>query len=159
MSAQKSTSASRARATDEEAQQFTSEERSAMKERAKELRSSAKRAKADQVDPEVEVLDKIAEMEPADRAMAERIHAIVQAAAPELAPRLWYGMPAYARNGKVLCFFQPATKFRTRYATLGFSDEAHLDDGALWPNAYAVTADLSDADATRIGELVKQAMG
>ena len=120
--------------TTKKAPRFTSEERAAMKERAQELKRSEAKA-----DGEAEVVAKIAEMSPSDRAMAERVHAIVKANAPALSPRLWYGMPAYAKAGKVVCFFQSAEKFKTRYATLGFSDQARLDDGAMWPNAYAIT--------------------
>ena len=120
-----------------------------MKERAREARSSG--------DGEADVLAKIAEMSDSDRAMAERIHALVKETAPELAPRTWYGMPAYAKGGKVVCFFQPAQKFKSRYATLGFSDVAKLDDGAMWPTAYALTGLTADEEA-RIGELVKKAV-
>ncbi|MFV0132603.1 iron chaperone [Streptomyces sp. HMX87] len=134
---------------------FTAEEREAMKERAKELKGTRRGAKAD---PESEVLAKIAEMPDADRALAERIHDIVRTSAPELTPRLWYGMPAYAKNGKVLCFFQSAQKFKSKYATLGFSDEAALDDGAVWPTSYAVTK-LTAADERRISDLIKRAVG
>jgi uncharacterized protein YdhG (YjbR/CyaY superfamily) len=115
---------------------FTDEERGAMKERAKELKTGARRgAKAD---TESDVLAKIAEMSPSDRAIAERLHTMIKANAPVLTSKLWYGMPAYARDGKVVCFFQSAAKFKTRYAVLGFSDEANLDDGAMWPTAYAL---------------------
>src|SRR5207342_1493566 len=113
---------------------FTAEERDAMKERAKELKAA--RGKAED---ETAVLEKIAEMSDADRAIAERVHAIVKANAPELSPKLWYGQPAYAKAGKVVCFFQPADKFGTRYSTFGFNDSAHLDDGTMWPTAYALT--------------------
>ena len=130
---------------------FTEDERGAMKEHAQELKS----AKGDN---EPALLEKIAEMEPADRALAERIHAIVKANAPDLESRTWYGMPAYAKKGKVLCFFQPAKKFKTRYATLGFNDVATLDDGAMWPVAYALTT-LTAADEARIGELMQRAAG
>ncbi|WP_327007755.1 DUF1801 domain-containing protein [Dactylosporangium sp. NBC_01737] len=134
---------------------FTEDERGAMKERAKELKSATRRgAKAD---TEPEVLAKIAEMSDADRAIAERLHAIVKANAPVLTPKLWYGMPAYARDGKVVCFFQSAAKFKTRYATLGFSDEANLDDGTMWAAYFALT-ELTPADEDRIGALVKQAV-
>ncbi|MER7002388.1 DUF1801 domain-containing protein [Dactylosporangium sp. NPDC000555] len=134
---------------------FTDEERSAMKERAKELKTGARRrAKAD---TESEVLAKIAEMSESDRAIAERLHAVIKASAPVLTPKLWYGMPAYARDGKVVCFFQSAAKFKTRYATLGFSDEANLDAGAMWPTSFALTA-LSVEDEARIGGLVQQAV-
>ncbi len=137
---------------------FTDEERAAMKERAREQKASARRgARAAEGDGDSEVLAKIAEMSPADRAMAERIHAIVKASAPGLSARTWYGQPAYARDGKVVCFFQPAQKFKTRYSTFGFSDEAHLDDGAMWPVAFALT-ELTAADEARIGALVKKAV-
>jgi uncharacterized protein YdhG (YjbR/CyaY superfamily) len=132
---------------------FTDEERAAMKERAKELKAAAEKE-----DGESEVLAKLAEMPERDRAMGERLHAIVRASAPDLAPRLWYGMPAYARDGKVVCFFQSAQKFKTRYATLGFSDAAKLDDGALWPVAFALK-ELTAAAEARIAALVKQAAG
>lgn len=134
---------------------FTEDERSAMKERAKELKSARRSAKGDE---EPTVLAKIAEMEEPDRARAERIHAIVRANAPQLAPKLWYGMPAYARDGKVLCFYQAAQKFNTRYATFGFNDVANLDDGTVWPTAFAVT-ELSPADEAMIAELVRKAVG
>ncbi|MEU7820326.1 DUF1801 domain-containing protein [Catellatospora sp. NPDC049133] len=134
---------------------FTDEERGAMKDRAAELKSATRRgAKADE---EPAVLAKIAEMPGADRALAERIHALVKANAPELAPRLWYGMPAYTRDGKVLCFFQNSAKFRSRYATLGFNDVANLDDGTMWPTAYALT-ELTAADEARIGALLRKAV-
>jgi len=137
---------------------FTDEERVAMKERAKELKAAGRRgARADKADGESEVLAKIAEMAEPDRVMAERLHAIIKASAPDLSPRLWYGMPAYARDGNVVCFFQDAQKFKARYATLGFSDKAHLDDGAMWPNSYALT-ELTAADEARIGAIVKKAV-
>jgi uncharacterized protein YdhG (YjbR/CyaY superfamily) len=123
-----------------------------MKERARELRSASSAA-----DGESELLAKIAEMQPVDRALGERIHAIVKAAAPELAPRTWYGMPAYAKDGRVVCFFQSGQKFKTRYATLGFSDKANLDDGVMWPNSYALK-ELTAAEEARITELVKRAV-
>ena len=131
---------------------FTAEERAAMKERAQELKAAAARA-----DGESDVLAKIAEMQETDRIMAKRLHAIIKAAAPALAPRTWYGMPAYAKDGTVVCFFQPAQKFKTRYATLGFSDKANLDDGTMWPAAFALT-ELTAADEARIGALVKKAV-
>ena len=130
---------------------FTAEERLAMKDRAREL-------KAGEADGEGEVLAKIADMSDRDRAMAERLHAIVKAAAPQLTPRLWYGMPAYAKDGNVVCFFQAAQKFKTRYSTFGFSDKAKLDDGNLWPTAFALK-ELSPADEKRIGDLVRKAVG
>ncbi|MFI6791866.1 iron chaperone [Nonomuraea sp. NPDC050383] len=136
---------------------FTEEERSAMKERARELKASARRGSgAAKPDPESEVLAKIAELEEADRVLAERIHEIVKASAPALSPKLWYGMPAYARDGKVVCFFQSAQKFKARYATLGFNDPANLDEGTMWPTAFALTQ-LTPADEARIGELIKKA--
>ena len=135
---------------------FTAEERAAMKERAKELKAE-ERANKNRAAGESAVLAKIAEMEGQDRAMAERLHEIVKANAPELSPRTWYGMPAYARDGKVVCFFQSAAKFKTRYATLGFSDQAHLDDGAMWPTTYALT-ELAPAVEARIGELLGAAV-
>jgi uncharacterized protein YdhG (YjbR/CyaY superfamily) len=134
---------------------FTEEERGAMKERAKELRASTKRgAKAD---TESQVLEKIAEMAESDRVLAERLHALIKAGAPALTPKLWYGMPAYARDGKVVCFFQSAAKFKTRYAVLGFSDEARLDDGALWPTYFALT-ELNPETEARVSALVRQAV-
>ncbi|MFN8224802.1 MAG: DUF1801 domain-containing protein [Gaiellales bacterium] len=132
---------------------FTAEERAAMKDRARELKAAGRRA-----DGERDLLAKVAEMGASDRALAERIHELVSAAAPELAPRTWYGMPAYARDDKVVCFFQASGKFKTRYATLGFSDSASLDDGAMWPVAFAL-AKLTKADEKRITELVKRAAG
>ncbi len=132
---------------------FSDEERAAMKERARELKA-ARRGKAD---GESDVLAKLAEMPQPDRAMGERLHEIVKASAPSLAPRLWYGMPSYAREGKVVCFFQGAQKFKTRYSTLGFSDKANLDDGAMWPTSFALTK-LTAAEETRIAALVRQAV-
>jgi uncharacterized protein YdhG (YjbR/CyaY superfamily) len=129
---------------------FTDEERGAMKDRVKEM-------KADKADGESDVLAKIAEMLVPDRAMAKRLHAVIKASAPALTPRLWYGMPAYAKDGKVVCFFQSAQKFKTRYATLGFSDEANLDEGAIWPTAFALMELTADAEA-RIRALVKKAV-
>jgi len=131
---------------------FTAEERSAMKERVKELKAAAVKA-----DGESELRAKIAEMAKPDRVMAERLHTIITASAPTLSPRTWYGMPAYAKDGDVICFFQPAQKFKTRYATLGFSDKAHLDEGTMWPVAFALT-ELTAADEARIGALVKKAV-
>ncbi|SEG88794.1 Uncharacterized conserved protein YdhG, YjbR/CyaY-like superfamily, DUF1801 family [Nonomuraea solani] len=133
---------------------FTDEERDAMKERAKELKKTARRgAKAD---PEAEVLEKIAEMPDDDRVLAETIHAIVKASAPALTSKLWYGQPAYAKDGKIVCFFQGKYKFKARYATLGFNDPANLDDGTMWPTAFALTKLTAD-DEARIGELLKKA--
>src|ERR687893_357311 len=131
---------------------FTAEERAAMRERAKELKAEAQRA-----DGERAVLAKIAEMQEPDRAMAERLHEIVKASAPALSPKTWYGMPAYARDGKVLCFFQSAEKFKSRYATFGFSDEANLDRGTMWPTSFALQ-ELTAADEARISALVKKAV-
>src|SRR5713101_8142820 len=137
---------------------FTDEERVAMKERVQELKASAPRgARADKADGESAVLAKISEMREPDRAMGKRLHAIIKASAPALSPRLWYGMPAYAKDGKVVCFFQTAQKFKTRYATFGFSDEANLDEGGMWPTAFALT-NLTAADEARIGALVKKAV-
>src|SRR5215204_2628484 len=139
-----------------ESEGFTDEERAAMRERAKELKAEA-RANKNRAAGESDVLAKIAEMQEPDRAMAERLHALIRAAAPDLAARTWYGMPAYARNGKVVCFFQSAQKFKSRYATLGFSDQANLDDGAIWPTSFALK-ELTAAAEERIGALVKQAV-
>ena len=135
---------------------FTDEERDAMKERAKEQKAAARRGK-DAADGESDVLAKIAEMPAGDRAMAERIHALIKASAPVLAPRTWYGQPAYAKDGKVICFFQSADKFKTRYATLGFSDDANIDDGTMWPTSFALTK-LTAADEARIEALIKKAV-
>jgi uncharacterized protein YdhG (YjbR/CyaY superfamily) len=131
---------------------FTAEEKAAMRERVKELKAAQEDA-----DGESDVLAKIAEMNDHDRAMAERVHAIIRAAGPDLSPRTWYGMPAYAKDGKVICFFRNAQKFKTRYATLGFSDKANLDEGAMWPTDFAVMELTADVEA-RIGELVKRAV-
>jgi uncharacterized protein YdhG (YjbR/CyaY superfamily) len=131
---------------------FTAEEKAAMRERARELKAAGK------ADGESDVLAKIAEMPAPDRAMAKRLHAIVKAAAPDLAPRTWYGMPAYAKDGKVVCFFQSASKFKTRYATLGFSDKANLDDGTVWPVVFALK-ELTAAAEEKIAALVKKAVG
>ena len=136
---------------------FTDEERAAMKERAREERATARRGpRAAKADGESDALAKIAEMRETDRAMAERIHAVIKASAPALSPRTWYGMPAYAKDGKVVCFFQSAQKFNTRYATLGFNDAANLDEGTMWPTAFALT-ELTATDEARIGALVKKA--
>jgi uncharacterized protein YdhG (YjbR/CyaY superfamily) len=140
-----------------ESRGFTDEERSAMKERGRELKASARRSpRAAKADGEGDVLAKISEMQEPDRAMAERIHAIIMASAPDLSPRTWYGMPAYAKDGNVVCFFQPAQKFKARYSTLGFNDRAHLDDGTMWPVAYALK-ELTAADEARIAALVRKA--
>ncbi|TMG05855.1 MAG: DUF1801 domain-containing protein [Chloroflexi bacterium] len=140
--------------TNKTSEGFTPEERAAMKERAQEMKAAARRGKAD---GESDVLAKIAEMPEPDRAMAERLHAIVKASAPALSPKTWYGMPAYAKDGKVVCFFQSAHKFNSRYATFGFSDSANLDEGHLWPTAFALK-ELTPADEARIGALVKKAV-
>jgi uncharacterized protein YdhG (YjbR/CyaY superfamily) len=137
---------------------FTEDERAAMREHARELKSARSRGgRAGKADGEGEVLAKIAEMPEPDRAMAERLHAIVTASAPVLSPRTWYGMPAYAKDGKVVCFFQGAYKFKVRYGTFGFSDKANLDEGAMWPTAFAVTELTADVEA-RIAALVKKAV-
>ena len=144
--------------TQKPAKGFTDEERGAIKERAQELKAAARRGPgADKADGESAVLAKIAEMPESDRVMGERLHAVIKASSPALSPRLWYGMPAYAKDGKVICFFQSAKKFNTRYATLGFSDSANLDEGAMWPAAFALT-ELTAADEARIGALVKKAV-
>jgi uncharacterized protein YdhG (YjbR/CyaY superfamily) len=147
------TSANNTRATGKTSKRFTDEERLAMKERSKELKAS----RAGKGDGESDVLAKIAEMSEPDRAMAERLHAIIKASAPALSPRTWYGMPAYAKDGNVVCFFQSAQKFKTRYATFGFSDKANLDDGAMWPTAFALK-ELTAAEEARIVALVKKAV-
>ena len=131
---------------------FTDEERGAMKDRVQELKAAA-----DKADGENDVLAKIAELPAPDRAMAKRVHAIIKASAPTLSPKTWYGMPAYAKDGNIVCHFQPAQKFKTRYATLGFSDKANLDEGTMWPNAFALTKLTAD-DEARIGALVKKAV-
>jgi hypothetical protein len=137
---------------------FTDEERAAMKDHAQELKTAARRgSRTAKQDGESDVLAKIADMTEPDRAMAERLHAIITASAPALSPRTWYGMPAYDKDGKTVCFFQPAQKFKSRYATLGFNDPANLDEGAMWPVAYALT-ELTAADEARIGALVKKAV-
>ncbi len=123
-----------------------------MKERVKEMKAAADKAEGESV-----LLAKIAEMPEPDRALGKRLHAVIKASAPALSPRLWYGMPAYVKDGKIVCFFQPAQKFKTRYATLGFNDEAHLDEGTMWPTAFALTK-LTAADEARIGALVKKAV-
>jgi uncharacterized protein YdhG (YjbR/CyaY superfamily) len=158
MSPKKATqkSANSTAATRKASKGFTDDERAAMKERTRELKAeeSASKSKAD---GERDVLAKIAEMPGPDRAMGERLHAIIKASAPALSPRTWYGMPAYAIDGKVVCFFQSAQKFKTRYATFGFSDAANLDDGAMWPTAFALETLTASVEA-RIGALVKQAV-
>ena len=149
-------SGKRTTAIDKKSKGFTDEERAAMKERAQELKAAA-RASKDKVDGENAVLAKIAEMPEPDRAMGKRLHAIIKASAPALSPKTWYGMPAYAKDGNVVCFFQSAQKFKTRYATFGFSDKANLDEGAMWPTAFALT-ELTAADEARIAALVKKAV-
>jgi uncharacterized protein YdhG (YjbR/CyaY superfamily) len=135
---------------------FTDEERAAMKERAQELKAQA-RANKKKAEGESDVLAKIAEMQGPDRAMAERLHEIVKASAPELSPKTWYGMPAYAKDGKVLCFFQSAQKFNSRYATFGFNDTANLDEGAMWATSFALK-ELTDTEEAKISALVKRAV-
>jgi hypothetical protein len=142
-------------ATKGKAPQFSDDEKAAMKERAKELKAEAARGK--DADAEKDVLAKIAEMPEPDRVMAERIHAVVKAAAPELKAKLWYGMPAYAKDGKLVCFFQAADKFKNRYATFGFESGAHLDEGSMWPTSYALTQ-LTAADEKRLAALVQKAV-
>ena len=141
----------------QETQGFTEEERQAVKERARELKAEA-RASKNKADGESDLLAKIAEMPEPDRGMATRIHEILTANAPSLVPKTWYGMPDYARDGKVVCFFQPAAKFGARYATLGFNDTAHLDDGAMWPTSFALK-ELTAAEEANIAALVKKAAG
>jgi uncharacterized protein YdhG (YjbR/CyaY superfamily) len=146
-------------AIDKTVQGFTADERAAMKERAKELKATGRRGpRVGKADGESDVLTKIAEMPEPDRLMAERLHAIIKATAPDLSPRTWYGMPAYAKDGNVVCFFQSAQKFNSRYATFGFSDKANLDEGAMWPTAFALM-ELTAADEARISSLVKKAVG
>ena len=149
-------SAKRTTAIHETSEGFTAEERAAMKERAKELKAEA-RANKNRAAGESDLLAKIAEMPEPDRAMAKRLHAIVKASAPALSPKTWYGMPAYAKDGKVVCYFTPASKFNSRYATLGFNDDANLDDGTMWPTSFALT-ELTAAAEDRIGALVKKAV-
>ena len=160
MSTKKETrkSAKSATATNKKSKRFTDEERAAMKERAQELKAEARRGpRADRADGESDVLAKIAEMPEPDRTMAKRLHAIIKISAPALSPKTWYGMPAYAKDRKVVCFFQSAQKFKSRYATFGFSDEANLDEGAMWPTSFALK-DLTAAEEARIGALVKKAV-
>ena len=147
-----------AKSTDKTYEGFTAEERAAMKDRAKELKTAGRRgSRADKADGESEVLAKLAEMNEPDRVLGERLHAIIKASAPSLSPKLWYGMPAYAQDGKMICFFQSAQKFNSRYATLGFSDKANLDDGTMWPTYYALT-ELTAVTEARIAALLKQAL-
>ena len=150
--AKKAAQKSAKRTTGKASKGFADEERAAMRERARELKAGA-----DTADAESDVLAKIAEMPEPDRAMAERLHALIKASAPALSPRTWYGMPAYAKDGKVVCFFQSAQKFKTRYATFGFSDKANIDKGAMWPTSFALKA-LTAAAETKIGALVKKAV-
>lgn len=135
------------------AESFTAQERAAMKERARELKAAGKKA-----DMEADVLAKLAEMPEADRKLGERVHALVQENAPDLTPKTWYGMPAYARDGKIVCFFQAASKFDSRYSTLGFNDTAKLDDGPMWPVAFALV-ELNEAEEAKIARLIKKAAG
>ena len=144
------------RKTAKQSKGFTDEERAAMKERARELKTEA-RGKKGKADGESDVLAKIAEMPEPDRAMAKQLHAIVKDSAPDLSPRTWYGMPAYAKEGKVVCYFQGAHKFKSRYATFGFNDAANLDQGAMWPTSFALK-ELTAAEEARIGALVKKAV-
>jgi uncharacterized protein YdhG (YjbR/CyaY superfamily) len=144
--------------TTKKSEGFTDEERAAMKERAQELKAATRRGpRAKKAEGEQDVLSKIAEMPEPDRAMAERLHAIIKASAPALSPKTWYGMPAYARDGKVVCFFQSAQKFNSRYATLGFNDEAKLDEGAMWPTSFALK-ELTATEEAQITALVKKAV-
>jgi uncharacterized protein YdhG (YjbR/CyaY superfamily) len=157
MSPKKDTQKS-AKSTTAKSKGFTDEERAAMKERAQELNAEAGRGpRADQADGESDVLAKIAEMPEPDRAMAKRLHAIIKSSAPALSPKTWYGMPAYAKDEKVVCFFQSAQKFKSRYATFGFSDKANLDEGAIWPTSFALK-ELTAAEEARIAALVKKAV-
>jgi uncharacterized protein YdhG (YjbR/CyaY superfamily) len=160
MSAKKATqkSAKSSTAIDEKSKGFSDEERAAMKERSQELKAAARRGpRAAKADGESAVLAKLAEMPERDRAMGTRLHAVIKASAPGLSPKTWYGMPAYAKDGKVVCFFQSAQKFKSRYATLGFSDEANLDEGAMWPTSFALK-ELTAAEEAKIGALVKKAV-
>jgi uncharacterized protein YdhG (YjbR/CyaY superfamily) len=145
-------------AGDETTGRLSDEEQAALKERARELKTAKRRGKPSAAEAEQELLTKIAELAGDDQEIAEGFHAVVRASGPELSPRLWYGMPAYARDGKVICFFQPAGKFKSRYATIGFNDDARLDDGAIWPTAFGVT-EWNDSVAARVGELVRRALG
>jgi uncharacterized protein YdhG (YjbR/CyaY superfamily) len=155
--AKKAAQQSAKRTTGKASKGFTDEERAAMRERAQELKAARRGPRAGKADGESDVLAKIAEMPEPDRAMAERLHAIIRSSAPDLSPRTWYGMPAYAKDGKVVCFFQSAQKFKTRYATFGFSDKANLDEGAVWPTAFALK-ELTAAEEARIAALVKKAV-
>jgi uncharacterized protein YdhG (YjbR/CyaY superfamily) len=160
MSAKKSTqkSTKSTTATGKKSKGFTDDERAAMKERAQELKAEARRGpRADKAGGESDVLAKIAEMPEPDRAMAERLHEIIKASAPALSPKTWYGMPAYAKDGKVVCFFQSAQKFNSRYATFSFSDKANLDEGAMWPTSFALK-ELTATEEAKISALVKRAV-
>lgn len=159
MSAQKAAkkSAKSTPAGDKSSQVFSAEERAAMRERVREQKAEARRG-ADREAGEKELLAKIAEMPEPDRAMAKKIHAIVKASAPTLSPKTWYGMPAYAKDGKVVCFFTPAAKFKERYASFGFNAEANLDEGTMWPTAWAITK-LTKSDESTIADLVRKAVG
>jgi uncharacterized protein YdhG (YjbR/CyaY superfamily) len=154
----KQKSAKSTTATKKRYEGFSDEEKAAMRDRVQEMKVGGRRGlRANEADGESEVLAKIDEMPESDRAMAKRLHALIKASAPSLSPRLWYGMPAYAKDGNVVCHFVSAQKFKTRYATFGFSDKAHLDEGTMWPNAYALMK-LTAADEARIGALVKKAV-
>ena len=156
--AKKGTQQSAKSTTSKASKGFTDEERAAMRERAQEQKAAARRGRgAGKADGESDVLAKIAEMQEPDRSMAERLHEIVKASAPALSPKTWYGMPAYAKEGKVVCFFQSAQKFKSRYATFGFSDEANLDEGAMWPTSFALK-ELTATEEAKIGALVKRAV-
>jgi uncharacterized protein YdhG (YjbR/CyaY superfamily) len=155
----KVTTGSPRRTTSASPRGFTDDERAAMKERAAEMKAEARRvSRGSKADGEADLLAKVAEMPEADRVMAERLHAVVTATAPDLSPKTWYGMPAYAKEGKVVCFFQSAAKFKSRYATLGFSDAAQLDEGAMWPTSFALTK-LDAAEEATIRALLKKAVG
>ena len=154
----KQKSAESTTATKKRYEGFTAAEKAAMQDRVQEMKVDRRRGSgADKADAESEVLAKIAELPATDRDKAKRLHAVIKANAPILSPKLWYGMPAYAKDGKIVCFFQSSHKFKTRYATLGFNDAAHLDEGTMWPTAYALTK-LTAADEARIGALVKKAV-
>jgi uncharacterized protein YdhG (YjbR/CyaY superfamily) len=156
--AERSTKRSAKRTTGNASEGFTAEEKAAMRERARELKAASRRGpNTSKTDGESDVLAKIAEMQKPDRVMAERIHALIKAGAPALSPRTWYGMPAYAKDGSVVCFFKPAEKFKARYATLGFSDKANLDDGAMWPTEFAITELTADVE-TRIAAIMTKAV-
>ena len=148
-------SAKRTATAEPKSKGFTTDEKAAMRERARELKAES-RANASRADGERDLLAKIAEMPPADRAMAERLHKLITATAPQLAPKTWYGMPAYTKDGKIVCFFKAASKFESRYATFGFEENAKLDDGAMWATSWAITK-LTPADEAKIGALVKKA--